>query len=222
MTTLHWILATVALALLAAFAYLYAVTWIESRQARKLEGKQPYASASADTASSSRTAVVYFSRSGNTALAARRVALRLDAQLFPLQAPSYELGMGGLAHAVMDANERRSKPEVLPDITPRTIDLKRFDTVWLGSPVWLYSPAPPIWAFVEHNRFDGQHVVLFNTFNSHIGDDYIATFKAKVMERGAKSFEHKSVLRGRMTQQLTPEQMLQAIDDEWFDPQAKP
>ena len=219
MTLLHWILAAVVLALLAVYAYLYAVTWIESRQARKLEGQQPYASASE---SPSRTAVVYFSRSGNTALAARHLALRLDAQLFALQAPSYELGMGGLAHAVMDANERRTKSEVLPDIAPLTIDLKPFDTVWLGSPVWLYSPAPPIWAFVENNRFDGQRVVLFNTFNSHIGDDYIATFKAKVMERGAKSFEHKSVLRGRMMQQLTPEQMLRTIDDEWFGSQPPP
>lgn len=218
-TTLQWILAVVVLALLAAFAYLYAVTWIESRQARKLEGKQPYVSAREST---SRAAVVYFSRSGNTALAARHVAKRLDAQLFPLEAPSYELGMGGLAHAVMDANERRSKPEVLPDITPRTIDLKPFDMVWLGSPVWLYSPAPPIWAFVEHNRFDGQHVVLFNTLNSHIGDDYIATFKAKVMARGARSFEHRGVLRGRMTQQLTPERMLEAIDEEWLGQQARP
>ncbi|SQK97719.1 flavodoxin family protein [Pseudomonas aeruginosa] len=111
---------------------------------------------------------------------------------------------------------------MLPDITPRTIDLKPFDTVWLGSPVWLYSPAPPIWAFMEHNRFEGQHVVLFDTFNSHIGDDYIATFKAKVMERGAKTFKHKGVLRGRMTQQLTPEQMLQVIDDEWLGSQDKP
>jgi flavodoxin len=216
MTALHWIFGAVAFALLAAFAYLYAVTWIESRQAARLEGQRQYASASN---SASRKAVVYFSRSGNTALAARHVAQRLDAQLFALQAPSYELGMGGLAHAVMDATDRRTKPELLPDITPRTIDLKLYDTVWLGSPVWLYSPAPPIWSFVEHNRFDGQQVVLFNTFNSHIGDDYIAKFKTKVMERGARSFEHRSILRGRMTQQLTPEQMLHAIDEDWFGPQ---
>ncbi|WP_439842029.1 flavodoxin [Aeromonas taiwanensis] len=51
-------------------------------------------------------------------------------------------------------------PEALPDIVPRILDLSPFDTVWLGSPVWLYSPAPPIWAFVEHNRFDGKDVVL--------------------------------------------------------------
>lgn len=219
MTAIHWFLAILALVVLAAFAYLYAVTWIESRQAQQLESTQPYAST---MVSASRKAVVYFSRSGNTALAARHVAKRLDAQLFSLEAPDYELGMAGLANALKDANTRRSHPEVLPDITPRTIDLTPFDTVWLGSPVWLYSPAPPIWAFVEHNRFDGLHVVLFNTFNSHIGEDYIAKFKTKVMARGAKSFEHRHVLRGRMTQQLTPEQMLQAIDDEWFGEQAKP
>lgn len=219
MTAMHWIFATLTLVLLAAFSYLYAVTWIESHQARQLAGKQPYASA---TVSAPRTAVVYFSRSGNTALAARHVAKRLDAQVFPLEALDYQLGLSGLANAVKDANTRRSQPDVLPDITPRTIDLTPFDTVWLGSPVWLYSPAPPIWAFVEYNRFDGQHVVLFNTFNSHIGEDYIAKFKAKVMARGARSFEHRHVLRGRMTQQLTPEQMLQAIDDEWFGEQARP
>lgn len=36
------------------------------------------------------------------------------------------------------------------------------------------------------------------------------------MARDAKSFEHRHVLRGRMTQQLTPEQMLQAMNEDWF------
>lgn len=218
MTTMYWIPAALAVIFIAVFTYLYAVTWIESRQAQRLLGKQPYTAA---TVSASRTAVVYFSRSGNTALAAHHVAKRLQAQLFPLAAPDYQLGLIGLAHAVKDANARRSTPELLPEIAPRTIDLTPFDTVWLGSPVWLYSPAPPIWAFVEHNRFDGLHVVLFNTFNSHIGEDYIAQIKDKVMARGAKSFEHRRMLRGRMTQQINPEQMLHAIDNEWFGLQAK-
>ncbi|MBH1987376.1 MAG: hypothetical protein I8H76_08665 [Burkholderiales bacterium] len=160
--------------------------------------------------------MVYFSRSGNTGLAARHVAKRLGAALYPLQVPEYELGLGGLARSAFAANARRTDPATLPEIKPRQLDLKPFDTVWLGSPIWFYSPAPPIWAFVEHNRFDGQHVVLFNTFNSNLGADQIAAFKAKVMARGARSFEHRQVLRGRMTQQLTPEEMLGAIDAEWF------
>ena len=36
------------------------------------------------------------------------------------------------------------------------------------------------------------------------------------MARGARSFEHRQVLRGRMTRQLTPEEMLGVIDSEWF------
>lgn len=59
------------------------------------------------TSSNSRAAVVYFSRSGNTALAARRVAQRLDAQLFAQEASDQQLGMRGLVHAVMDANMER-------------------------------------------------------------------------------------------------------------------
>lgn len=193
---------------------LLVVTRIEHRQARELVGKTPYTS---PTNRASRTAVVYFSRSGNTALAARHVALRLDAQLFALEAPAYPLGVGGLASALRDANALKETPAALPELIPRTVDLTPFDTVWLGSPVWLYSPAPPIWAFVEHNRFDGKHVVLFNTFNSHFGDEHIARLEAKVMARGARSFEHRHVLRGRMTQQITPDEMIQAIDETWFD-----
>ncbi|WP_220815475.1 flavodoxin family protein [Pseudomonas paralcaligenes] len=217
---LKWIAIAVA-ALLGAVALVpLAVTWIESRQARQLDARQPYAPTA--TTPASRVAVVYFSRSGNTALAARHLARRLDAQLFPLEAPDYPLGVSGLAHALRDANALKSEPGALPDITPRTLDLTPFDSVWLGSPVWLYSPAPPIWAFVEHNRFDGQHVVLFNTFNSQFGDDHITKLRAKVMARGARSFEHRHVLRGRMTRQLTPDEMIQAIDDHWFGAPASP
>ena len=164
--------------------------------------------------------MVYFSRSGNTALAARHVAGRLDAKLFSLQAPDYQLGISGLVHALNDANALKSQPQAMPEITPGTIDLTPFDAVWIGSPVWLYSPAPPIWAFVENNRFDGQCVVLFNTYNSHFGDEHIAALKAKVLARGARSFEHRHVLRGRMTHQLTADEMLRIADEEWFAPQS--
>ncbi|MBL8310862.1 MAG: hypothetical protein JNL19_10610 [Burkholderiales bacterium] len=78
------------------------------------------------------------------------------------------------------------------------------------------SPAPPIWAFVERHRFDGKQVVLFNTINSHFGDEHIARLREKVMSRGARSFEHRHVLRGRMTQQLTADEMLRAMDEAWF------
>ena len=219
MTLAHWLLVLVAVVGLVMLSLVVGVTTIEGRQARQVAGMGPYATPT--QAARSRVAVVYFSRSGNTALAARHVAMRLDASLYALEVPQYALGVSGLAHSALDAKARRDDPAKLPDINPLTVDLKPFDTVWLGSPVWFYSPAPPIWAFVENNRFDGQHVVLFNTFNSNFGEDQIAAFKAKVLARGARSFEHRHVLRGRMTQQLSPEDMLKAIDLEWFDAKAR-
>lgn len=215
MALAHWLLVLAVVAVLVMLGFLVGVTTIEIRQARNVAGMEPYVAPTQPAPS--HIAVVYFSRSGNTALAARHVARRLDASLYPLEVPEYALGASGLARSALDAKARRDDPSKLPDISPRTVDLKPFSTVWLGSPVWFYSPAPPIWAFVEHNRFDGQHVVLFNTFNSNFGDDQIAAFRAKVLAHGARSFEHRHVLRGRMTQQLSPEEMLKAIDAQWFD-----
>ncbi|AZU47741.1 TPA: flavodoxin family protein [Aeromonas hydrophila] len=213
---MNWVFITLGALAAAVVVVLLAVSFIERRQAYELAGLE----AESQLVASPRTAVVYFSRSGNTALAARHLANRLGARLFALDAPIYRLGPRGLVKALGDANALKSTSEALPDIVPRTLDLSPFDTLWLGSPIWLYSPAPPIWAFIEHNRFDGKEVVLFNTYNSHFGEEHIAALKAKVMARGAKSFSHRHVLRGRMTRQLTPEQMLAEID-KWF-PKAEP
>ena len=117
MSYMHWFIIVLALAVVAVLGVLFGVTWIESYQARHLATKEPYVPATSDRKT---TAVVYFSRSGNTALAARHLANRLNARLFPLDAPDYKLGLGGLAHALKDANALNKTSEALPDIVPRT------------------------------------------------------------------------------------------------------
>ena len=213
-----WIALLLGVPIAVVILELLAVTWIESLQARQLASRQP----EVNQGDEARTAVVYFSRSGNTALAARQIARHLDARLFALEAPAYSLGLSGLLHALKDAYRLKERAGALPQINPSDIDLASFDTVWLGSPVWLYSPAPPLWSFVEHNRFDDQHIVLFNTYNSNFGDEHIEKLKAKLMARGARSFEHRHIQRGRMGRQTPPEQMLQAIEEQWFNGQTSP
>ncbi|HIQ43876.1 MAG TPA: hypothetical protein EYH47_14130 [Pseudomonas oleovorans] len=213
-----WIALLLGVPIAVVMLELLAVTWIESLQARQLASRQP----EVNPQDEARTAVVYFSRSGNTALAARQIARHLDARLFALEAPAYSLGLSGLLHALKDAYRLKERAEALPQINPSNIDLTSFDTIWLGSPVWLYSPAPPLWSFVEHNRFDDQHIVLFNTYNSNFGDEHIERLKAKLMARGARSFEHRHIQRGRMSRQTPPEQMLHAIEEQWFNGQTSP
>jgi hypothetical protein len=97
--------------------------------------------------------------------------------------------------------------------TPRTIDLSQYNTVFLGSPIWLYSPAPPIWQFAKNNQFDGKEVILFNTFNSKFEQANIEELMKPVYENGAKSFDHRFIKRGRMGQQISTEIMLERFDE---------
>lgn len=219
MSTIQWLTAAIAIVLIALFSVLFVVTEIEKHQAQNLQTLNPAAptSVAVESANSSKNLVVYFSRSGNTALAARHIAGWLQADTIVLQVEDYQLGISGLANAIKDADQLKTDPAALPDIKPASTDMTAYDTVWLGSPVWLYSPAPPIWAFIENNRFDGKKVVLFNTYNSHFANEHIDRFREKVMAKGAVSFEHKHVIRGRMTQQITPEEMLKTISEAWFN-----
>lgn len=58
-------------------------------------------------------------------------------------------------------------------------------------------------------------MILFNTYNSEFKPGFIASFKSAVMARGAASFEHMAVQRGRMTRQIGPDEMLRNIDAGW-------
>lgn len=208
MPALRTALAGLGLILCAVAMVPVVVTWIESRQARQLRDLLP--SSQSTSNGDSRVAVIYFSRSGNTALAARHVARKLDARLYQIEASDYRLGFAGWLRAMWDARGNAAT------ITLRTMNLDEFDTIYLGSPIWLYSPAPPIWEFVSNNRFDGKQVVLFNTLNSDFNPDQIEAFGARLRDRGAKSFEHRFIRRGRMMQQMAPEDMLGLIDAQWF------
>jgi flavodoxin len=183
------------------------VTTIENYQARETQQLIPQ-DQSAETPTR-RTAVVFFSRSGNTALLSRHLAKRLNASLYRLLARDYDLGLVGWINAMRDARNHNAA------ISPQTIDLAGHDVVYLGSSIWMYSPAPPIWQFIEQSRFGGKRVVLLNTFNSRFKPEYIEIFRQKVLQRGARSFEHEFTRRGRMGQQLAPQEMLQAFDAQW-------
>jgi len=183
------------------------VTGIERLQARETAGLLPQEGTTAN--SPQRSAVVFFSRSGNTALLARYLARRLNAGLYRLEAQDYALGLLGWANALRDAQDHEA------DISTPEIDFSVYETIYLGSPIWMFSPAPPIWQFVASQRFDGKRVVLFNTFNSRFKAEFMEQFQLLVLQRGARSFEHQFVRRGRMGWQLPPQAMLDAFNASW-------
>ena len=183
------------------------VTGIERLQARETNRLLPQDGVAPGSAQ--RSAVVFFSRSGNTALLAQHIARRLNAGLYRLEAQDYALGLLGWANALRDAQNHEA------NILAPKIDFSGHDTIYLGSPIWMFSPAPPLWQFVASQRWDGKQVVLVNTFNSRFKPEFIEQFRQLVLQRGALSFEHQFVRRGRMGWQLSPQEMLDSFDARW-------
>lgn len=188
------------LSLLAVLAAVSAIVGIDSYQYRQNQKRiERFAHAEVG----SKTLVVFFSRSGNTELMARKIAQIRRADVLPLQSPRNQIGLTGWIQALRDARSTDA------DITPRKIDLSGYDTVYIGSPVWLYSPAPQIYAFARNNDFSGKNVILFNTMNSKFEPRYIDDFKRIIEQNGGNFKKHLYFVRGRMGQQADAETLLQ-------------
>ena len=97
-----------------------------------------------------KTLIVYYSMSGNTEYAARRVAERIGAELLPVRPETAypDKGFAKFYHggksAVLGQN---------PRLQPCVFDAGRFDRVIFGFPVWAGRVAPPIRSFIaEHGE----------------------------------------------------------------------
>ncbi|QTH73563.1 flavodoxin family protein [Pseudoalteromonas xiamenensis] len=156
-----------------------------------------------------KTVVIVFSRSGNTHVLANHIATLHNAEVKVITAEDYALGIPGWIRALYDARSH------VTTITPEALDLQHYDTVYLGAPIWLYSPAPPIWQFAKSNVFKDKHVVLFNTFNSKFEQHFIDEFESLVKQNGAVSFSHQAINRGRMGNQLSTQVMLKVYNQHY-------
>lgn len=156
----------------------------------------------------SKDVVIYFSRSGNTELMAMEIAKHYQASLVHLEAEDYRVGFRGFMNALKDFRTQHAL------ITPETVDLSQYDTIFIGSPIWWYSPAPAVWQFIENNDFTGKNVILFTTSNSGFKQEHIDEFKAKVEAKKGRFIKHMSVKRGKMMQQISHETLLEEMRKE--------
>ena len=148
--------------------------------------------------------VVYYSRSGNTEAMAREIARRLQANILRIETKPYGLDFKGWLEANSDS--RSGKKHV--DISPAVVDLHRYRLIFLGSPIWWYRPAPPLWTFVEKNDFSGKEVVLFNTFNSKFKAKPIKEFQREVEGKGGRLIDHIFIRRGRVFYQMSGKELI--------------
>lgn len=105
-----------------------------------------------------RVLVVFFSRSGHTRELAERLARRLRATLMPITERQSRAGPGGYLRSLVEA---LAGTDVA--INPPREDLRYYDLVLIGGPVWASRPSSPVATFVRRYRRRLRRVAFFCT-----------------------------------------------------------
>ena len=110
-----------------------------------------------------KTAVVYFSWSGNTRFAAETIAKKAGADLFEIKA---ETPYNSNFNKCCDEAKPECYGKTLRPIKPiEGLDLAKYDLVFIGSPNWWGTMAPPVRTWVTQSKaaLKGKTVCLFQT-----------------------------------------------------------
>ena len=104
--------------------------------------------------------VAYFSHSGNTRAVAERIAAATGADLFEIvpQKP-----YPAEYRAVVDQARREIAADYRPALKTDLPDAGRYDVIYIGSPCWWSTVAPPVTTFLTDCDWAGKTVVPFMT-----------------------------------------------------------
>lgn len=114
----------------------------------------------ARAASIGKTLVVYFSHSGNTRVVAERIARATGADLCEIvPAKPYPTDY----RTVVDQAKREIEAGYRPALAAGAPDPQNYDVVFVGSPCWWYTIAPPIATWLAAHDFSGKRIIPFMT-----------------------------------------------------------
>jgi flavodoxin len=126
--------------------------------------------------------VVYYSLTGKTKLVAQTIAEALNATLVEIkETKPRKLGpfvylTGGFAATI----NRGSK------INPIDVDLKQYERIFIGSPMWNSRPAPAINSFIYQTNFEGRSIIPFFTMSGTNPEKALANITAKIEKSQGK------------------------------------
>ena len=108
--------------------------------------------------------VAYFSASGKTASLARKLADEAGADIFEIRpAVPYtneDLNwMNKQSRSSVEMSDKSSRPA----IADTSVDISKYDTIYIGFPVWWYIAPTIINTFLESADFSGKKIILFAT-----------------------------------------------------------
>lgn len=108
--------------------------------------------------------VAYFSANGKTASLAQKLADEAGADIFEIRPAvpytSEDLNwMNKQSRSSVEMSDKSSRPA----IADTSVDISKYDTIYIGFPVWWYIAPTIINTFLESADFSGKKIILFAT-----------------------------------------------------------
>lgn len=105
-----------------------------------------------------RILVIYYSYEGNTKFVAQTIASTVKADLLELK-PEKEINAKGFMKYIWGGRQVLMKAR--PVLKELDKDLVDYDLLFIGTPVWAWSYAPPLNTFFHSANFQGKKIALF-------------------------------------------------------------
>ncbi|RAP50334.1 MAG: hypothetical protein BZ136_01565 [Methanosphaera sp. rholeuAM74] len=123
--------------------------------------------------------VVYYSRTENTKKVAECIKDELEADI--LEVKDKKNRSGPIQFLIGGFDALRGNDTT---ISYDAVDLKQYDTVYIGTPVWASRPAPAIVKFINENDFAGVNCVTFATMGGSGGEATTNVMNYAIISQG--------------------------------------
>lgn len=113
--------------------------------------------------------VAYFSATGTTKEVAKTIAKTVNADLYEIKAkiPYFQNDLNWNDKKSRSYQEWRNK-NIRPEISCSTLDISKYDVVFVGYPIWWESAPNIILTFLENYNFDDKIIIPFSTSGGSI------------------------------------------------------
>ena len=110
-----------------------------------------------------KTLVLYYSQTGATKAVAEELQNRLGADIDSIVCME---PYSGTYDETIARCQREMEGDILPEIMDIGVDISKYDTIFIGYPVWFGTYARPMLSFIKSAKLDGKVIVPFCTFGS--------------------------------------------------------
>jgi flavodoxin len=156
-----------------------------------------------------KTLVVYYSLTGKTRLVAGAIAEALNGLLVEItEKKTRKIGpfiylIGGFGAMT----NRRSK------INPVDVDLKQYERIFIGSPIWASRPTPAVNSFIHQTNFGGRDVIAFFSMGGTTSERALANITAKIEKSQGKIAGSFAITSYRVSDQEIITKAKEAVKD---------